>query len=154
MNEWKYFGYICIGFFMELLAAATGMIVAYECLLLSAFPLCLLLPIVIGVFICILFGKAHRYCRSAILWRLMMDTRVYTIFAQILPAVAVALTGGIWIHSLSNNWGGILAFWLVLIGSGITLFTAVSGCIYQILPPDKFAPQKPVKQISDEKTEV
>lgn len=155
MKKWKYFGYICIGFFAELLAVLVGALVAYYCLILSLFPLSMLLPVVIGVFICILFGKVHRYCRSAILWRLMMDTRVYTIFAQILPIVVVIVGGATWLYSLPpGNWGGILVVWLAMIGSGIALFTAVSGCIYQILPPDRFAPQNTPEQTENEKTEV
>ncbi len=157
MNKLKYFKYVCIDFLAELLAALAGALIAYEFLLLPILPLSMLLPIVIGIFISILFGKIHRYCRSAILWRLMMDTRVYTIFAQILSVVGIFVIFCVLVDiaAKSNQLGGVAVFWTGLIGAGTAFFTALAGQIYQILPPDRYAPHKTYKQTQDnEKTEV
>lgn len=155
MKKWKYFGYICIGFFAELLAVLVGALVAYYCLILSLFPLSMLLPVVIGVFICIRFGKVHRYCRSVLLFRLGISTLVYSIFAQILPIVVVVALGGVWMNSLSpGNWGGILVAWLVMVGSGVAIVTAILGWVYEVLPPEAVIPQNTPEQTDNEKTEV
>ena len=152
----KDFKYICIGLFVELLAVATEAKVAFMCLSLSYFPLAMLLPLGFGVLISLAVGKMHSHFRSVIFWQLMMRTVVYTIFAQILPAVAVVTAGIIWINSLPSSvgLGGVAVVWIVILGSGVAILTAVLGCVSNVLP-DKKVPQSSSQKVEDiDKTEV
>lgn len=156
MKGLEYFGYICIGFFTEVFAAVAGVIVATWGLSLPIFQLAMLLPIVIGVFLFVCFGRVHRYCRSAILWRLVMGTRVYSAFAQILPIIGIIVVYGVLVNIAvkSHSLGGVAVLWIGLVGAGVAVFSAVAGWAYRTLPPDKFKPNSTSEQISDEKTEV